>query len=194
MVKKPTLILLGIFIIFAGFAWWMQKSPNSPAGGSTATPTAIPGPFSEWKFENIRLIKFEDPGGQSLGIRMGKDFSAWSLDEYPDIAADRSKVIQILSELTSIRPIAVINSAPDENAMGLGKNAKKVTLVDVSGKTNEITFGNKTPTGSGSYIKSGESYYIINTQVIDNVTTLLTLQGIVRSTEIPATVSVTPQS
>ncbi len=77
--------------------------------------------------------------------------------------------------------------------MGLGTDARKITLVDVNGTTHEIQFGKATATGSGSYIKVGGSYYIISTPIIDNVSNLLTLDGIVQATEVPTPVSETPQ-
>jgi hypothetical protein len=59
MVKKPTLILLGILIILGAVAWWTQKAqPDFLKADMTATPTTVPSPFTAWKFENTRLIKY----------------------------------------------------------------------------------------------------------------------------------------
>ncbi len=192
MVKKPTLILLGILVILGAFTWWYQKSPSVVESKITPTPTSIPNPMADWKFENTRLIKYENPGDQSLSLRMGNDFNSWSIDENTDLPVDSSKVMQLLSELQSMQPIAKMDSTAGEEAMGLGINGKTITLVESSGATRVIKFGNKTPTSSGSYIKVGNYFFIVNTPVVENIIGLLTMEGIVKSTELPTQVSGTP--
>jgi hypothetical protein len=193
MVKKPTLILLGLLVLLGVFAWWFQNSPNSAANKSTPTPTTISNPLSEWKFADTRLIKFVDPAKFSLTLRMGKDMTSWSIDENPEVPVDAGKVMQVLSELQSMSPLAKLDAASGEEAMGLGTGSKTITLVDSSGVTKEIMFGKITATASGTYIKTGNNLFIINTPVIDNLTGLLTLEGIVKATALPTPVSSTPQ-
>jgi hypothetical protein len=139
------------------------------------------------------MIKYENPAGQPLTLRMGKDFNNWSIDQSSETPADAGKVIQLLAELRSMQPVAKLESTTDENAMGLGSQAKTITLVDLNGTTIEIKLGSATATGSGSYIKVGGSFYIVNTPVLDTVTGLLTMEGIVQSSETPTLDSSTPQ-
>jgi hypothetical protein len=193
MVKKPTLILLGVLVILGAFAWWFQNSPNAASAKSTGTPTAISNPLAEWKFTDTRMIKFVDPAGQSITLRMGNEMTAWSIDEKTGTPADAGKVMQVLTELQSIKPIARLDSTTGEDVMGLGSDAKTITLVNASGVAKEIKLGKKTATASGSYIKINDGIFIINTPVIENLTNLLTLEGIVKATEMPTLVSGTPQ-
>jgi hypothetical protein len=193
MVKKPTLILLGLFVLLGVYAWLNQKSSSGVNKNTTATPTSISSPLADWKFDNTRLVKYENPNGKAISLRMGKDITSWSVDQSADTLVDAGKVMQLFSELQGIQPIAKLDPPSDEEVMGLGANSQTLTLVDSSGATKEIRFGKKTATASGSYIKVGDSVYIVDTPVLENVTGLLTLEGIVKSTELPAPAAVTPQ-
>ncbi len=193
MVKKPTLILLAIFMLLAAFAWWFQKSPYSAANSGTATPTSILSPLANWKIEDTRQIKFFNSEGSPLSLRMGKSMIDWSIDEDTSVSADSGKVMQLLSELQSMQPIARLETGIDEKAVGLVEKARKITLVDSAGTTKEITMGNETATSSGTYVKIGSDVYIMNTQTISSVTDMLTLQGIIKQTETPIMETGTPQ-
>src|SRR5512133_2731660 len=114
MIKKPTLILVGILIILAAFAWWTQKNPSVLKGDVTATPTTVANPLAGWNFEDTRMVKYENPAGQPLTLRMGKDFNKWSIDQSTDTPADAGKVIQMLAELRSMQPVAKLESTTDE--------------------------------------------------------------------------------
>jgi len=194
MVKKPTLILLGIMAVLVAFAIYLQRNPTLLKADTTPTPTEIPSPLAGWKVDDTRLIKFEDPNGQPMSLRMGKDFNTWSIDQNMDVPVDAGKVMQVLTELQSMQPVSKLESSVDESAMGIGAGSKKVTLVDGSGSTIEIIFGDKTATGSGDYIKVGNAVYIVSTYAMENVYGLLTMDSMIKKTETPTVpVSETPQ-
>ncbi|BCY19064.1 hypothetical protein hrd7_29130 [Leptolinea sp. HRD-7] len=194
MVKKPTLILLGIMAVLIAFAVYTQKNPSILKGDSTPTATKIPSPLSDWKLDETRLIKYEDPQGKSISLRMGKDFSNWSIDQNSQTPADAGKVTQLISELQSLQPVSKLESSTDESAMGIGTQSKKITLVDGSGSTKEIVIGEKTATGSGYYVKVADVIYIVNTYALQNITDLLTMDSMIKKTETPTVqVSETPK-
>jgi hypothetical protein len=194
MVKKPTLILLGIMAVLVAFAIYTQKNPTILKADTTPTATEIPSPLADWKVDDTRLIKFEDPNGQPLSLRMGKDFNTWSIDQNMDVPVDAGKVMQVLTELQSLKPVSKLESSVDESAMGIGAGSKKVTLVDGSGSTIEIIIGDKTATGSGDYIKVGNAVYIVSSYAMENVNGLLTMDSMIKKTETPTLpVSETPQ-
>lgn len=193
MIKRPTAFILIAFLLLAGLAWWIDQNPSVMPSTGTATPTAIPGPLSDWDIASTRIIKYIDPPSDILTLRLGKDFTDWSIDEISDAKADAGKVMQLLSELKGMQPVQELISAPSEEAMGIIPGVKEIKLVDTSDHEFRIILGNQTPISSGSYIKAGEKYYIINTPVIDNVTALLTLDGIVKATETPVLDTQTPQ-
>ncbi|GAP20510.1 DUF4340 domain-containing protein [Leptolinea tardivitalis] len=193
MVKKPTLILLGILIILGAVAWWTQKAqPDFLKADMTATPTTVPSPFTAWKFENTRLIKYQNPDGSPLDLRMGKDFNSWSIDQDSAIPVNSGKVMQLISELQYMKPIAKLESATADDAMGLDAGAKIITLVDDKGATIEMKLGQPTATTSGTYVKVADSYYIVNTPVVEEITKILTVEGLAKPTETPTLVSGTP--
>lgn len=194
MVKKPTWILLGIMAVLAVFAIFSQKIPALQNANTTPTGTSIASPLAAYKVEDTRLIKFEDPHGQPISLRMGNDFSNWSIDQNTEAPADAGKVMQVLTELQSLKPVSKLESSKDESAMGIGAGSKKVTLVVGSGSTTEIILGDKTVTGSGYYIKVDGTIYIVDTFSLESITNLLTMDSMVKKTETPtALVSGTPQ-
>jgi hypothetical protein len=194
MVKKPTLILLGILVLLVAFAFWSQKNPTIFGSEATATPTSIPNPLADWTFDDTRLIQYETSVGQPITLRMGKDINSWTVDQNKDLQVDSGKVMQLLSELESINPITRLGDSIDESAMGLGKDAGKIILVNANGATREILIGKETVTASGTYIRCGEDYYIINSPTVQNINRLLSMEGIARVTETPTLVSSTPRS
>jgi hypothetical protein len=186
MVKKPTIILLAVLAVLGLFAWWFEFSPSSETRKSTPTVTEVPRPFASWKFENTRLIEYKSPDGTELTIRMGKDLNTWSIDQLKDTPVDSGKVIQVLTELLKLKPQTKLEPVTDEASMGLGKKARILKLADSSGSSIEIQMGSETAIKSGTYIKVGSDYYIINTQVIKNMEPFLTKEGLLASTELPS--------
>lgn len=193
MVKKPTIILLAILIILGLFAWWFEFSPSSETRKTTPTATEVSRPFTSWKFENTRLIDFKSPDGTALTIRMGKDLNTWSIDQLKDKPADTGKVFQLMSELLTIKPLSKLDAGSDEIAMGLGEKSRKLKLVDSNDASINIQFGSETATKSGTYIKVGADYYIINTPVFQNLDLLLTKEGLLSPTEIATPAKATLQ-
>jgi hypothetical protein len=81
----------------------------------------------------------------------------------------------------------------DESAMGLSEKTRTLKLEDSTGSSIIIELGSETATKSGTYIKIGSDYYIINTPVIKNLEPLLSKEGLLALTEIPTTATPTFQ-
>lgn len=171
--------------VLIAFAVYTQKSPGLIKSDATATATSIPAPLANVKVESTRLVKYEDPEGQPISLRMGVDFNFWNIDQNSDVKADAGKVMQVITGLQSLQPVSKLESTKDEAAMGIGADSKKITLVDESGSSIEIVLGDKTPTGSGYYIKVADSIYIVNTYSLEAVTGLLTMDEMIKKTETP---------
>ncbi|MEI8130808.1 MAG: DUF4340 domain-containing protein [Leptolinea sp.] len=193
MVKKSTVYLLAIFALLGVFAWWFEFSPTSEARKTTPTVTEISRPFANWKFENTQLIDYKSPDGTALTIRMGKDINSWSIDQNNGASADTGKVFQLMSELLTVKPLTKLEAVSDEAAMGLGEKSRKLKLEDSTGASIDIQLGSETATKSGTYIKVGADYYIINTPVIQNLDLLLTKEGLLSPTELPPPATATLQ-
>jgi hypothetical protein len=193
MVKKPTIILLVLLAALALFAWWFEFSPSSAARKITPTTAEIARPLADWKFENTALMEYTRAEGSTLTLRLGKNITIWTIDEKDNIKADTGKVFQLMSELLAIQPLSKLETNIDEEAMGLGKNSNKLKLVDSSGLSVVLQFGSETPTKSGTYVKVGSGYYIINSPVIENIQPLLTVDGLMTPTQQSSPVDITKQ-
>jgi hypothetical protein len=193
MVKKPTIILLILLAALGLFAWWFEFSPDSDSRKSTPSATAILKPFANWKFENTALIEFKKSDDTTLTLRLGKDITTWTIEELTSTKADTGKVFQLMSELLAIDPVAKMESITDKNSMGLGDDADVLRLEDSNGSSIVTQFGSETPTKSGTYIKVGSDFYIINTPVIENLRMLLTTDGLLSPTQQSSPVSTNEQ-
>lgn len=185
MVKKPTLILLNILIALGVFAWWFEFSPASEERKATPTIIEVPGPLADWKLEDTVIISYNDPERTPITLRMGANFGEWSIAQAPGIPADAGRVLQVFAELAAIKPVTKLETDINVAAMGLADSAKVLTLEDTKGTTKVIRFGNETATKSGTYLKAGDDYFIINTPVLKNLDALLSIDGIISPTPYP---------
>jgi hypothetical protein len=194
MVKKPTIILLVLFALMGAFVWFYELSPESQTAKITPEPTDVSRPFENWKFENTVRIDYLDENGATISVLRGKDMTNWDFDGNPSNPADTGKVFQLMSELLSLKPQVRLDTITELSDLGLDENSRKLTLIDSNGESFVILFGSETPTKSGTYIKAGNSFYIINTPVFENVKPLLTREGLLSPTDIPTLLTQTPSS
>jgi hypothetical protein len=102
------------------------------------------------------------------------------------------KVMQLISELQYMKPIAKLESATADDAMGLDAGAKIITWWMIKGATIEMKLGQPTATTSGTYVKVADSYYIVNTPVVEGSPRFWTVEGLAKPTETPTLVSGNP--
>jgi hypothetical protein len=123
---------------------------------------------------------------------MGANFGEWSIDQAPGIPADAGRVLQVFSELAAIKPVTKLETDINVSAMGLADSAKVLILEDTRGSKRMFRFGSETATKSGTYLKAGDDTFIINTPVLQNLESLLSMDGIISPTAYP-TLSASPQ-
>lgn len=151
MIRKSTWIILGIFALSLAAVWALQ----GPAKGLVAEPTATAEPevlLLELAEEEVQALQVELAGGQIARLERGLD-DAWVLVEPQAEATDVTAAGLTVSQLSTLRVIARLESAPPEETSGLAAPQSTITVELKDGATRTITVGGATPVGSGYYVR-----------------------------------------
>jgi hypothetical protein len=148
MKPKGLLIAIGLLAVLGGLTWWSNKTQKDPAKATDAAPKILTIPDDQFK-----EIKVQKTGGETLVLRKS-DQNKWTIAEPKALPADQDSAGQVASALASLSADKLIDEkATDLAAYGLGAPSLSVTITRKDGKSDNLLFGDETPTGSGSYVK-----------------------------------------
>ncbi len=182
MIRRGTLIVLGVFILLIGATWYLEWSPAGQARvRGTPTATAYPKLVA---LGSSDLMKVELKNGNgTLAIKRNLN-NTWSFADDQNTPADQGKVQELLSNLTDLQAI----SAQNANALdtfGL-VTANQVLTVQTTAKTMVIKVGKETPTTSGYYVQVDNNPPVVADKVtMDQILTLMTRQALLPATATP---------
>jgi hypothetical protein len=165
-VRRPTAILIVLFVLLAGLTWVMQQPNNfiKQAISSKATPV----PDNRLLSPNngaISRLEIKDASGKTLILENGS--GSWVINTGKDGLADQKRAETAISLLYTMRIISQLEKAPDPAGTGLDKPDYSVSITQEARVTNFI-IGKLSATGSGYYVQIAErSVSIINTDGID---------------------------
>ena len=149
MIRRGTWLVLVIFVILLGVAFYLQRSGGAEGG---ATPTA------EAKFlfdvdENADVagLRIEADSGQSVALERSED-GEWRLTE-PQQPADVGQVEVAVTQLLAIQTVTTIDPPPAPDATGMDAPAYIIKMTSSDGQESVARVGKKTPTGSGYYVQ-----------------------------------------
>ena len=186
MIRRPTWILLALFVVSLGAAWIWQRSQNNKAENEpTSTPAAS---LLDLDTETIRDMKIEDAQGNQLYLR--KLGGVWIMTEPERQNADIEKVNSVVGQLVSAEVLNTLSTPPAQDQVGLATPAYVLTITDQSGKDYVLDIGSETPTQSGYYVRKDGIVLVVDKMAIDNLVDLLKNPPVVPST---ATGVLTPQ-
>lgn len=179
MIRKPTFVLLVIFIVMsAGVLIW-QKSQSRPELSATTEP-AIQFLFETGGRKVNGIIIYDTLGGR---IELENTNEAgWSLVEPSNGAADESRIQSAVSEIESLRILSKLESPPEKELVGLDKPAYYMKVIYEDGQHDLVMIGNETPTGSGYYVSlDGGPVWVVNKFGVDNLLELLKDPPVIRT-------------
>ena len=189
--RRPTVILLVLFVLLGALVWYMQQ-PSNQIKRALATSTPLNAASDETLISPnsgvITSFEITDASGKSVALDKSKGF--WTINGGKDGPADQSKAEAAASRVFSLQIITRLEKAPDPAGTGLDKPAfsASVTL-----ETSVITFkiGKMAPTGRGYYVETADGRVaFVNNDNIDALTANL-FDPPFPSTAVPA-VSETP--
>jgi hypothetical protein len=165
MIKRNTLILLGIFVVLLIFAIFYQKMPKNAAGTVTPTPGEVAF-FSNLAEKSITSLRIEDTTGKA--VVLGRDSAGmWAVTEPKGGPTDVTQAETAVTQLLSLRSISSLDPAADLGIFGLGKPSYTVTITAGSEKI-VLLIGDVTPTQNGYYVRLNQNPPdIVNKDSID---------------------------
>ena len=194
--RRPTFILLIVFILLGALVWYMQQ-PGNPVKSILATSTplqngaASPSLLISPDKGPISSISIQDATGKSVLIV--KKAGQWVVNDGQEKAADQSQAESAAGHVLNLPITKKFDTAPDPAGTGLDKPSDtiSVTLADASIFT--FTIGKPTVTGSGYYAKAaGGVIYILSKSELDALTLFLTQPPFVITPTAPFSGSTTP--
>jgi hypothetical protein len=187
MIRKQTWILLIIFLLLAGAAYYLQKNPNiklvAPTPSATQEPAVLPG----WNNGDIARIEYKD--SQGMQIQLQQDSSgAWMLQ--PDAkTVDVGKIEQIRTQILDLRTIASLDTGLNLDVMGLSQPSGIFILTNTQAKQVKIQIGKATPTGTGYYVRIDQNPpIVISKGAVDALLDLFKKEALLDLTPTPAPV------
>jgi len=185
MIRKQTWILLLIFAVLAGGAYYLQQHPIENSAAITPSPTAQPLMIKDWQSSDITMIAFQDNLGMSLSLGKSGE-GKWTLQPGEE-TVEAGKVNELLAEIFSAKVITSLDTGYDLAVVGLATPSKKLSLTHSSGKQMEIKIGQATPTNNGYYVQvAQDAPVVISKGAIDSIVGLLTRESLLDLTPTPA--------
>lgn len=165
--RRPTVILVVLFVLIAGLTWVMQQPNNPIRQALTASAT----PVSENLLVSpnngmISRLEIKDISGKTMILDNGSGL--WTINAGKDGPADQKRAETAVSLVYSMRIISKLESAPDPSGTGLDKPAYSAIITQEAGVTS-FKIGKLSATGSGYYVqKSDGSLSIISKDGVDS--------------------------
>lgn len=151
MIKRKTLILLAVMIIMiGGFILLEQKGWVNFATKKGQTPTPSP-LLINLDTNTVELITYNLVNSNNVVIQRTED-NKWNINFEGGIVT-AGIVEQLISTLNSLKPIAVLEIAPEGSATGLDDPTHILSIKLNNGTEHVIKIGNLNPLQSGFYVQ-----------------------------------------
>lgn len=189
MIRRPTWILLTLFIVILAAALLWQRSEENKSA-SEPTPT-LPARLLDIDANTIRDIKIDDDQNNRLFLRkLGGGL--WIMTEPERQNLDLEELNARVTQLSLINIMTTLQPAPEADEIGLLPPAYTLTITDEAGKKYILDVGSETPTQSGYYVRMNGSIYVVSKFNIDGMIEMLENPPIAPPTGTP-TGAVAPQ-
>ncbi len=185
MIRKQTWIVLGVFIVLLGFAFYLQKNPQ--VGAANATPSATVQPQLLPGLTDTDVVSIERKDQQGGTLQVSQDAQGdWLLGPENTQKVTPGPIEEARSQITSTLVLASVPENIDRTVTGLAQPATILTLKDKTGKQTELRIGNATPTGSGYYLQvNNQAPVIVDKGSVDGFLGSLTKDSLLLTTPTP---------
>jgi hypothetical protein len=171
MIKRPTIIMLALFVVVLASAALFQRWQ---AGQETAAPTPTVVSY---------LLAIDDTAVQALRVEAASGAvtalsraagQEWAVSQPEAGPADQAAVQSALTQLAGLRVITTLAGAPDLSIFGLDSPDYTLTLTMSGGQTYRILVGDLAPTENAYYVRLNENDpQVVNKYSLDAVLRLL---------------------
>jgi hypothetical protein len=183
MIRRGTLIILGIFIVLIGATWYLEWSPTGQAR-VRGTPTVTPYPqVLVLDINNLTKIELKSSQGSLVGISRNLN-GTWTFTDAQNTPADQGKVQQLLSSILGLQSLSTMDSTVSLDNFGL-VTANQIITFQTSNGSKVLKIGNVTPT-DGYYIQvDSNTPIVVSKSAVDDVLNLFTQSALSVATPTP---------
>ena len=181
MIRRSTWVLVVVFVVLAGVAWWAREQKTAADAEATAEPTATPQPrlLPDLEPDAVVRIVLEEPATQRRVVLVrveatptpaaedaaGTPAAAepqWAVEEPADAKPPEAwRVNSALEGLVYARVLATLPPDTDPATVGLAGPAQRIVLETRDGRTVTLWIGASTPLQNGYYLRVNEDTTIV---------------------------------
>ena len=183
MIRRPTWILLVLFLAALAAAWlWQRSEENKPDTEPTPTPVAR---LFEIDANTIREIKIEDNQQNRLYLKrvVGE---MWIMTEPERQNMYVGELASKVNQLGTMNILSTLQNPPEAAQIGLLPPAYTLIVIGEDGKEYILDVGSETPTQTGRYVRLKGLIHVVSSQSIESIVGLLANPPIAPVTETPA--------
>jgi hypothetical protein len=172
MIKRPTLVMLAIFVIAIGGAVLFQRSQDDEAlpPAPTAASDSV---FSDFSSAMVAILRIEDTQGQRIVIARD-EAGLWEITQPEGGETDLGRAESAVTQLLSLRTMSSLEAGPDLAIYGLNQPQYTLTLVLNGGERHQLKVGDEVPTRNGYYVQlNNNPPQAVNKFSLDPVTAML---------------------
>ena len=163
MNRRATYILIGAFVVLAGFAYYLSINPE--AAGTTPTPTTgAPTQSMLWTLDpaNVSAFTITDNAKQVKFTAAVDANGVWSIIQPTPGPGSQETLGAMPPTLGSLFVSRTITETTDLTNFGLAPPVYTLEVMQKGGATLKASIGNKTPTGESYYVlREGEKNAVL---------------------------------
>ncbi len=196
MLRKNTLILIGVFVVLVTAMVLLQRNrEQNPTLPESDVPT-VPPPTYLFGFASETVVGVLVEGEAGQVIELVKDANGtWLLVQpltLPE-GTDQTSITSTISQLGTIRVLNELANPPGLEVIGLETPTSSVILTLASGETTTVQIGASSPTGNGYYVRvNGASPKLVDKFLFDRLTGFLTTPPVLPTPVLTTTFGLTP--
>ncbi len=182
MIRRSTWMVIALFAVLAGLAWWAREQKQAaPEDQAESEPTATPMPrlLPDLEPADVERIVLEEPatGRRVVLVRVQATPTAsaegtpappeaaepqWRVEEPADAEPPEAwRVNGALESLVYARILATLPADTDPATVGLAGPAQRILLQTRDGRTITLWIGVSTPLQNGYYLRVDEKPDIV---------------------------------
>jgi hypothetical protein len=186
MIRKQTWILLAIFIILLGAAFYLRKNPLPEKSEVTPSPTAQARLLEGWQSSDIVWLSVTK--GNNPAVQAAQDASGrWMLNEEQPTVVEPGKIEAVQAEIAEALIQASLPANYDLAAVGLDVPTAVISIRNAAGKEVHIQVGTSTPTGTGYYLQvDQQAPVVVSKGAVDSILDQMTMENLAPVEQQPA--------
>ena len=190
MIRRETWVVLIVFALVLGGAWYWQT--YKPQIGPSATPTPGVQYVLDVKEPTMQGVKIRSLAGKSVALERNSQ-GYWSLTE-PKAPTDEGQAQTVMNQLAEMPALVTLDPAPSVEDAGLSPAQNTITVTANGGKQMVILIGKITPTQSGYYLLVDKKpMMVVSKSDVDAILKMVDSPPIQATPTPEATLSSTPE-